>query len=118
MLLHVREDASPALADALLRVEQADRRLASAAEFGYRRARSAAVASAVVLGIGAVLIGTLAGSSGRRRLASGVLGFALPFLASAVADIASHIRLPDKEERKHAANPAEIGGPVAGRIPA
>jgi hypothetical protein len=109
---------SPDLDEALLRVEQADRRLLSSAELGYRRARSAAVAGAVTLGIGAVLIGTLAGSSGRRRLASGVLGFALPFLASAVADVARHIRLPEKEERTSATDPSEIGSAPAGDVPA
>lgn len=118
MLPHASADDSPDLANALLRVEQADRRLVSAAELGYRRARSAAVASAVALGIGAVLIGTLAGSSGRRRLASGVLGLALPFLASAVADVVRHIRLPEKEEREHAEIPAEVGGAAAGGVPA
>jgi hypothetical protein len=113
-----RPGASPDLDEALLRVEQADRRLLSSAELGYRRARSAAVASAVALGIGAVLIGTLAGSSGRRRLASGVLGFALPFLASAVADVARHIRLPEREERTSATGFSEIGSAPARGVPA
>ena len=71
---------------ALVRVAEADRRVVSAAEVSYQRTRSAAVAGAVAMGVGAALIGTLAGSSGRRRLAAGLLSVALPFIASAFAD--------------------------------
>lgn len=76
---------------ALARVAEADRRLAWAAEVSYRRTRSAAVAGAVAIGIGTALIGTLAGSDRRRRLAAGVLGVALPFIVSAVADVAGQL---------------------------
>jgi hypothetical protein len=76
---------------ALARVAQADQQLAAAAELSYRRARSAAVVGAVAIGIGAALIGTLAGADGRRRLASGVLGAALPFIVSAVADVVGQL---------------------------
>jgi Zn-dependent alcohol dehydrogenase len=85
---------------ALARVAQADRQLVTAAEQSYRRARSAAVAGAVTMGIGAALIGTLAGSTGRRRLVSGVLGVALPFVASAVADVVGQIGKSQLNEEK------------------
>jgi hypothetical protein len=61
---------------ALARVAQADRQLVSAAEMSYRRARSAAMAGAVAIGIGAALIGTLGGSSGAGGVSS-VLGAGL-----------------------------------------
>jgi hypothetical protein len=95
-----RRSEPPDLDRALARVAQADRRLVTAAELGYRRARSAAVTSAVALGIGAALIGTLAGSAGRRRLASGLLGVALPFLASAVADMVGQLGKSQLREEK------------------
>ena len=85
---------------ALARVADADRRLVSAAEVSYRRARSAAVAGAIAIGIGAALIGTLAGSDGRRRLASGVLGVALPFIASAVADVVGQFGKSQSHEER------------------
>jgi hypothetical protein len=85
---------------ALARVAQADRQLLTAAELSYRRARSAALAGAVAIGIGAALIGTLTGSDRRRRLVSGVLGLALPFIASAVADaIGQRGRSQSSEEK-------------------
>jgi hypothetical protein len=85
---------------ALVRLAQADQRLVTAAKSSYRRTRSAAVTGAVAIGIGAALIGTLAGSDGRRRLASGVLGVALPFIASAVADVAAQSGKSASREEK------------------
>lgn len=94
------ESPSSELNLALARVAQADQRLAQAAETSYRRARSTAMTSAIAIGIGAALIGTLAGSDGRRRLASGLLGVALPFLASAVADLVSDLGKSRLNEEK------------------
>jgi len=85
---------------ALARVAQADQHLVSAAELSYRRARSAAMAGAVAIGLGAALIGTLGGSSGRRRLVSGVLAAALPFIASAVADAVGQLGRSQLNEEK------------------
>ena len=104
---------------ALARVAQADRQLVTAAEQSYRRARSAAVAGAVTMGIGAALIGTLAGSTGRRRLVSGVLGVALPFVASAVADVVGQIGKSQlNEEKQNDSNGAENRGSARGRAAA
>jgi len=105
------------LGEALLRVEQADRRLAHSAKLGYRRARSAVFARAIVAGAGAVLLGALAGSGRRRRLGSYALGLALPFLASTIAEAITHLRLPDKLENKNATNGVEVSSAPAGGVP-
>lgn len=72
---------------ALVRVAEADRRLVTMADDSYRRVRSATMAGALTIGIGAALVGTLAAPSLRRRLVTGTLGMALPFLAAAVAEV-------------------------------
>ena len=76
---------------ALAGVEQADRRLEFDAREAYQHVRSATLAGAIVIGIGAGLIGTLAGSEQRRRFATGAVGIVLPFLVSAVAEAAGQL---------------------------
>jgi hypothetical protein len=91
-------DQPRALELALARVAEADRRLVAVADVSYRRARSATLAGAVTIGIGAALIGTLAGASLRRRLASGLLSVALPFVASAVAAVVGKLEQTQSNE--------------------
>jgi hypothetical protein len=93
-------DQPRALELALARVAEADRRLVAVADVNYRRARSATLAGALTIGIGAALIGTLAGASLRRRLASGLLSVALPFVASAVAGVVGKLDQTQSNEEK------------------
>ena len=118
MALHDYDtDTDAALRSALLRVSEADQRLLETADAAGQRAKSTLNEAAVAIALGAAIALLVGGATGRRRLASSLLGMAVPVVATMVAQLfAKQKRL---EERQDAVMrwEGEGGEPAAADLP-
>jgi hypothetical protein len=118
MALHDYDtETDAALRSALLRVSEADQRLLETADAAGQRAKSTLSEAAIAIALGAAIALLVGGATGRRRLASSLLGMAVPVVGTMVAQLfAKQKRL---EERQDAVMrwEGEGGEPAAERMP-
>ena len=100
MALHDYDtDTDAALRSALLRVSEADQRLLETADAAGQRAKSRLNEAAVAIALGAAIALLVGGATGRRRLASSLLGMAVPVVGTMVAQLfAKQKRLEERQD--------------------
>ena len=96
-------DTDPALRSALQRVADADHRLLETADAAGQKARTRLNEAAVAIALGAAIALLVGGATGRRRLASSLLGLAVPVIGTMVAQLfAKQKKLEHKQEHQDA----------------
>lgn len=94
-------DTDPALRSALQRVADADHRLLETADAAGQKAKTRLNEAAVAIALGAAIALLVGGASGRRRLASSLLGLAVPAIGAVVAQLfAKQKKLEKKQEHQ------------------
>jgi len=89
----------PALRSALQRVSDADQRLLETADAAGQKAKSTLNEAAVAIALGAAIALLVGGATGRRRLASSLLGMAVPVIGTMVAQLfAKQKKLEERQE--------------------
>ena len=92
-------DTDPALRSALQRVSDADQRLLETADAAGQKAKSTLNEAAVAIALGAAIALLVGGATGRRRLASSLLGMAVPVIGTMVAQLfAKQKKLEERQE--------------------
>ena len=100
MALHdYTSDTDPALRSALQRVSDADQRLLETADAAGQKAKARLNEAAVAIALGAAIALLVGGATGRRRLASSLLGMAVPVIGTMVAQLfAKQKKLEDRQD--------------------
>jgi uncharacterized membrane protein YebE (DUF533 family) len=92
-------DTDPALRSALQRVSDADQRLLETADAAGQKAKSKLNEAAVAIALGAAIALLVGGATGRRRLASSLLGMAVPVIGTMVAQLfAKQKKLEERQD--------------------
>jgi hypothetical protein len=92
-------DTDPALRSALQRVSDADQRLLETADAAGQKARSRLNEAVIAIGLGAAIALLVGGATGRRRIASSLLGMAVPVIGTMVAQLfAKQKKLEERQE--------------------
>ena len=92
-------DTDPALRSALQRVSDADQRLLETADAAGQKAKSTLNEAVVAIALGAAIALLVGGATGRRRLASSLLGMAVPVIGTMVAQLfAKQKKLEERQE--------------------
>jgi hypothetical protein len=108
-------DTDARLQSALQRVSEADERLLQSADAAGQKARTTITSAAIAIGLGAAIALVLGGATGRRKLASSLLGLAVPVIASMAARLLSREQRLD--ERRDAVMRWESEGGVPTAVP-
>jgi hypothetical protein len=95
-------DTDARLQSALQHVSEADERLLQSADAAQAKARSALTSAAIAIGLGAAIALVLGGATGRRKLASSLLGLAVPVVASMAARLLEQRSEQRSDDRREA----------------